>query len=73
MPKKIIVLDAPIKSGKTSVWWKVGKYFIHQENIRSISRKGKHSLMRLFHGDDVIVHVNYDKLQILLPSDNKSI
>lgn len=73
MTKKIIVLDAPVKSSKTSVWWKIGKYFIHQENIRSIKRKGKGTLITLFQGEDMLVKISYDKLSVLLPSDNKSI
>ena len=73
MTKKIIVFDAPVKSSKTSVWWKIGKYFIHQENIRSISRKGKGTSITLFHGDDLLVNLSYDKLSVLLPSDSNKI
>ncbi|MBI4932098.1 MAG: hypothetical protein HY841_15175 [Bacteroidetes bacterium] len=73
MSKKIIVLDASLKSTKTPVWWKLGKYFIHQENIRSISRKGKGTSITMFHGDDLLVNVSYDKLKTLLPSDSKAI
>jgi hypothetical protein len=73
MSKKIIVLDAPSKSSKTPVWWKIGKYFIHQENIRSLRRMGKATVISLFKGEDLVVKVSYDKLQALLPSDNKAI
>ncbi len=72
MFKKIIVIDAHhvLKSNeKTAVWWKLGKYFIHQENIRSIKRKGKGTAITFFHGEDLLVNVKYDKLKILLPSD----
>lgn len=76
MTKKIIVLDAfgsHKNPNKTPVWWKVKKYFIHQENIRAISRKGKGTAISLFHGDDLLVDINYDKVSILLPSDNNKI
>lgn len=73
MSKKIIVLEAPVKSIKTPVWWKIGKYFIHQENIRSIKRKGKGSVITFFQGEDMLVNINYDKLKVLLPSDNMAI
>lgn len=73
MTKKIIVLDAPVKSSKTPVWWKVGKYFIHQENIRSIKRKGKGTLITLFQGEDMLVKISYGKFIALLPSDSKAI
>ncbi|MBI3500895.1 MAG: hypothetical protein HY063_03790 [Bacteroidetes bacterium] len=74
MTKKIIVLDAPVKAkDKTPVWWKLGKYFIHQENIRSIKRKGKGTAITFFHGDDLLVNVKYDKLEILLPSDKNAV
>ena len=73
MQKKIIVLDSPTKNNNTPVWWKVGKYFIHQENIRSLSRKGKGTVITMFHGEDILANISYDKLSVLLPSDNKSI
>lgn len=72
MKKKIIVLDIahPEKTdkGKTRIWWKAGKYFIRQENIRSLRRKGRKTKISLFHGEDVTVDVEYDKLLVLLPS-----
>lgn len=76
MSKKIIVIGAqhaPPDQEKTNVWWKIDNYFINQNNIRALSRKGKHSLVRLYHGDDLTVHVDYDKLKILLPSDRNKI
>ena len=73
MSKKIIVLDAPTKSSKTPVWWKVGKYFIHQENIRSLKRMGKGTVISFFKGEDLTVSISYDKLRVLLPSDSKAI
>lgn len=73
MLKKITVLDAPVKSSKIPVWWKVGKYFIHQENIRSLKRKGKGTSISVFQGEDLLLNVDYDKLSALLPSDNKAI
>ena len=73
MSKKLIILDAPSKTKKTPVWWKVRKYFIHQENIRSLKRKGKGTVISFFQGEDVTVNVSYDKLQLFFPNDNKSI
>jgi hypothetical protein len=74
MSKKIIVIN-PVadsqKEDKTTVWWKLGKYFIHQDNICSVSRRGKHSCIHLYHGEDIVVNVDYDKLSVLLPSGNK--
>ena len=73
MIKKTIVLDAPSKSSKTPVWWKIGKYFIHQENIRSLKRNGKGTVISFFQGEDVTVNISYDKLRPLLPADSRSI
>lgn len=75
--KKIIILDIahPEKTdkGKICVWWKTGKYFIRQENIRSLRRKGRKTKISLFHGEDVTVDVDYDKLSVLLPSEKNKI
>ena len=73
MSKKIIVLDAPVKSNKTPVWWKLGKYFIHQENIRSLKRMGKGTVISFFKGEDLTVKISYDKLLALLPADSKAL
>ena len=76
MTKKLLVIDAahvPKNDNTTTVWWKIGNYFIHQGNIRSVSRKGKHSVISLFHGEDITAKVDYDKLSILLPSDINAI
>jgi hypothetical protein len=56
MAKKIIILDLPVKDNnkrsllisKTPVWWKLGKYFINQENIRALKRRGKTTAISFF-------------------------
>lgn len=76
MTKKFIVINANNNGqnhDKTNVWWKLGRYFIHQDNIRSLSRKGKGTVITMFHGDDIHVDINYDKLSILLPSNKNTI
>lgn len=77
MAKEIIVLDSTEKTKstrKTTVWWKIGRYFINQDNIRALSRKGmgKGTLIRMYQGDDLMVDVDYDKLIDLLPKENQN-
>jgi hypothetical protein len=76
MPKEIIVVNTAANAEnnrKTIVWWKIGKYFINQDNIRALSRKGmgKGTMIRMYHGEDVRVDVDYDKLILMLPAKNK--
>ena len=47
---------------------KLRKHFIEQDNIRSISRKGKNTVISLIKGADIIVDIDYDKVIQLLPS-----
>ena len=56
---------------KTNVWWKVDKYFIHQDNIHSISRRGRGSVIRMYQGEDVKVNIDFDKLSVLFPESGK--
>lgn len=46
---------------------KLGKHFIEQNNIRSVSRKGKNTVISLNKGADIIVNIEYDKVIQLLP------
>lgn len=66
--KKIKHTSQPI------IWWKVGKHFIKEDNIRALSRKGfgKGTEIRMFEGEDLFVDVDYDKLIKLLPLENKN-
>lgn len=74
MARKIVVIDFPSAAkDKTAVWWKIGKYFINQENIRSVKRSGRGSAITLFHGNDLQVDVKYDELASFLPSDKNKI
>jgi len=75
MAKEIIVINSAEKAEnaqKTTVWWKIDKYFINQDNIRALSRKGirKGTTIKMHHGDDVFVNVDYDKLLELFPAEN---
>lgn len=47
---------------------KLRKHFIEQDNIRSISRKGKNTVISLIKGQDIVVDIDYDKVIQLLPS-----
>jgi hypothetical protein len=47
---------------------KLRKHFIEQDNIRSVSRKGKNTVISLIKGPDIIVDIDYDKVIQLLPS-----
>lgn len=76
MPSEIVIINAAATAEnirKTIVWWKIGKYFINQDNIRALSRKGmgKGTVIRMFQGEDIRVNVDYDKLVVLLPGKNK--
>ncbi|MBI4945892.1 MAG: hypothetical protein HY840_05770 [Bacteroidetes bacterium] len=76
MSNEITVIDAPANAEnkhKTVVWWKIGKYFINQANIRSLSRKGigKGTTIRMYQGEDVLLDMDYDKLIVMLPDKNK--
>lgn len=55
-------------TGNPTVLIKLRKYFIDQDNIRSVTRKGKNTVISLIKGDDVIVDIDYDKIIQLLPS-----
>lgn len=57
-----------MSTGNTpTVLIKLGKHFIEQDNIRSISRKGKNTVISLNKGADIIVNIDYDKVIQLLP------
>lgn len=58
-------MSTPEKS--PTVLLKVGKYFIEQDNIRAVTRKGKNTVISLFKGADIIVTVDYDKIMQMLP------
>ncbi|TND10354.1 MAG: hypothetical protein FD123_602 [Bacteroidetes bacterium] len=45
---------------------KLGPHFINEKNIRSLSRKGKGTLISQVKGNDIFVNIDYDKLQDLL-------
>lgn len=47
---------------------KLRKHFIEQDNIRSIIRKGKNTIISLVKGPDIVVDIDYDKIIQLLPS-----
>ena len=47
---------------------KLRQHFIEQDNIRSVSRKGKSTVISLVKGADIIVDIDYDKVIQLLPS-----
>ena len=74
MAKEIVTINSPkkIESEQTTVWWKVDKYFINQENIRALSKKGirKGTTIKLHQGEDVFVNVAYEKLLELFPAGN---
>jgi hypothetical protein len=53
--------------GTPTILIKVRQHFIEQENIRSITRKGKNTVISLVKGADIIVDVDYDKIVQLLP------
>ena len=77
MAKEIVVINSveKVKNDQhTTVWWRIDKYFINQDNIRALSRKGmgKGTTIRMHHGDDVRVNVDYDKLLKLFPAENKN-
>lgn len=55
-------------TGNPTVLIKLRKHFIDQDNIRSISRKGKNTVISLIKGGDIIVDIDYDKVIQLLPS-----
>jgi len=72
--KKLIVINNLEKEkhpDKMPVWWKIDKYFIAQDNIHSLSRKGRKTVIRMYHGEDILVNVNYDKLSVLFPQPGK--
>ena len=76
MSKEVVVPEATESAEnkfKTIVWWKIGKHFINQDNIRSLSRKGigRGTAIRMYHGEDIRVNVDYDKLISMLPDTNK--
>ena len=50
-----------------TVLLKVGKHFIEQDNIRSVTRKGKNTVISLIKGADIIVNIDYDKIMQMLP------
>ena len=57
-----------MSTGSTpTILLKLGKHFIEQDNIRSISRKGKSTVISLNKGADVIIDIDYDKVIQLLP------
>ncbi|HEY4799653.1 MAG TPA: hypothetical protein VII99_11295 [Bacteroidia bacterium] len=73
--RKLIILSEKGKEprpDKTNVWWKVDKYFIDEENIHSLTRMGRKTKVRMYHGEDLVVNTDYDKLSGLLPKARKN-
>jgi hypothetical protein len=55
-------------TGNPTVLIKLRKHFIEQDNIRSVTRKGKNTVISLIKGADIVVDIDYDKVIQLLPS-----
>lgn len=56
---------------ETIVWLKIGPHFIDEKNIRSVSRKGKSTVISLVRGADITVDIAYDKVQALVSAKKK--
>ena len=51
---------------KIKTWIKLGDLFIDEDNIRSISKIGKHTIIERVHGSNINVEIEYSKVKKLV-------
>jgi len=54
---------------KIKTWLKLDQYFIDEENIRAIKKKGKTTIIERMIGDDIVVNIEYEKLKGIVITD----
>lgn len=53
---------------KIKTWIKLGDLFIDEDNIRSISKNGKFTIIERILGDNIHVEIDYSKVKKLVKS-----
>lgn len=51
---------------KIKTWIKLGDLFIDEDNIRSISKSGKFTIIEKIHGNNIYVEIDYSKVKKLV-------
>lgn len=55
---------------KVKIYLRLGDHFIAEDNIRAIKREGTGTRIQLMDGNDIVVGINYDKVQGLMRETN---
>ena len=63
--------ENPAKTTEISVLINIGSHFIDEKQIRSAIRFGKGTKIFLFNGEEIVVHVPYDRVADILSKVSK--
>lgn len=51
---------------KIKTWLMLGDIFIDEENIRSVRKNGKQTIIERVQGEPLITNIDYDKVKLLI-------
>ena len=52
--------------GKIKTWIKLNDLFIDEDNIRSVRKNGKKTIIERIQGDPISVDIDYEKVNLLI-------